>query len=91
MRKKVLTIVVLLGFFAVLTPLSYSAPRKDAKLTFSILIKKPIGWMSSLYDMVSDYFIKQAGSSGKTLIPDDSAIRVKPLGGLPSPRPSGRD
>ncbi len=91
MRKKALIVVVLLGFLFVLTPLSYSAPKKDAKFTFSILIKKPVAWMSSIYDLFADYFGKRTADPGNGLIPDESGTKVKPLGDSVSLRPSKND
>jgi hypothetical protein len=56
-----------------------------------MLIKKPVTWISSLYDFISPYFGHKDSAPSVSLAPDDSPAKVKPTGGLSSPRPSGRD
>jgi hypothetical protein len=90
MRKKMTAMIVLLGFVFLLAPGLYSAPKKAQKFSFGILIKKPLSWMSSFYDFVSPYFGNRHSSS-PSLAPDDSTVKVKPLGDSIFLRPSEKD
>jgi len=87
MRKKMTAMIILLGFVFLLSPGLYSAPKKAQKFSFGILIKKPLNWMSSFYDLVSPYFGHRHNSS-PALAPDDNSVKIKPLGDSISLRPS---
>lgn len=91
MRKKMTAMIVLLGFVFLLAPGLYSAPKKAQKFSFGIFIKKPLSWMSSLYDFVSPYFGKGNSGTSPSLAPDDSTVKVKPLGDSIFLRPSEKD
>jgi hypothetical protein len=91
MRKKMVAMIVLFGFVFLLAPGLYSAPKKAQKFSFGILLKKPVSWMTSLYDFISPYFGHKNSAPSNSLAPDDSPAKVKPLGDSISLRPSKSD
>jgi hypothetical protein len=91
MRKKVTALIALAAFLFLFAPGLYSAEKKTVKYDFRIFFKKSLTWLASVADYITPIIYKGKTDTSKNLAPDDSNLKVKPLGGLDAPRPSIRD
>ena len=91
MCKSASKIAAVVGLFAILFLLapSYSGatPRKfDVKL----LIKQPAVWIASFWNFITPIFDGRDGNP-KSIVPSNSASKIKPLTDSLSPKPSKGD
>jgi hypothetical protein len=87
---KVAALVVLLGFIFLSAPGLMSADKKATKFDFRVIIKKPAMWISSVLNMFTPIF-DPGNSTSKTVAPDKSNPKIKPLGDILIVRPSRDD
>jgi len=88
---KVAALVVLLGFIFLSAPGLSSAEKKSTKFDFSLLLKKPAMWISSVLNMFTPIFDNGNNGTSTSTTPNKSNYKIKPTGGLPAPKPSGGD
>jgi hypothetical protein len=87
---KVAALVVLLGFIFLSAPGLMSADKKASKFNLRVIIKKPAMWISSVLNMFTPIF-DTGNSTSKTVAPDKSNQKIKPLGDMLIVRPSRDD
>jgi hypothetical protein len=91
MRKKVTALIALAAFLFLFAPGLYSAEKKTVKYDFRIFFKKSLTWLASVADYITPIIYKGKADTSKNLAPDDSNLKVKPLGDSISLRPSNKD
>ncbi len=88
---KAVAILALIGFMGLLAPGLSSAEKKASRFDYRSIIRKPAIWVSSVWSWIAPIFDFGDTAVAKSPLPNNSTLKARPTGDLPSPRPSKSD
>jgi hypothetical protein len=89
--SKTIAILALVGFIGLLAPGLSSAEKRGSKFDFRSIVRKPAVWISSVWNWITPIFDLGNSTVSKSPLPNNSTLKARPTGDLPSPRPSRAD
>jgi hypothetical protein len=87
---KTAAFIALFAFIFLFAPGLSIAKEKPVKFNVRTLVKKPVTWISSFWSIFDPIFSPRKDAP-KTISPDDSILKIKPLTDSPSVKPSRGD
>ncbi len=87
---KTAAFIALFAFIFLLAPGLSSAKERPFKFNIRSLVKKPAMWISSFWSIFDPIFSPRKDAP-KTISPDDSVLKIKPLTESASPKVSKGD
>ena len=89
--SKAMALLVLVGFICLFATGLSSAEKKASRFDFRSIIRKPVVWVSSLWNWLAPVFDGGNAAISKNPATGNSPLKARPTGGLPAPRTGGGD